>query len=248
VGPGLDGPARGPIEGDGVGLIGEGLLQAVALLGAADAELLRVTWLSLQVSGAATGLSLLGGMPLGTVLALVRFPGRGLLVALVNTGMGLPPVVVGLFVSILLWRSGPLGALELLYTPTAIVVAQVVIALPVVTGLTLAAVQQIPDRFRRQVQGLGASRLQLLGILIREARLPLLAAMMAGFGAVISEVGASLMVGGNIRGQTRVLTTATVLETSKGNFDAAIALSVILLTLTFLVNWALTWIQQRGRA
>jgi len=230
-----------------VGLIGEGLVQAGALLAAADAGLLGVTWLSLKVSGAATALSLLAGMPLGTILALARFPGRGLVVALVNTGMGLPPVVVGLFVSILLWRSGPLGALELLYTPAAIVVAQFVIALPVVTGLTLAAVQQIPERFRLQVQALGASRLQLLGVLIREARLPLLAALMAGFGAVISEVGASLMVGGNIRGQTRVLTTATVLETSKGNFDVAIALSVILLGLTFLVNWALTWIQQRGR-
>lgn len=230
-----------------MGLIAEGFLQAGALLAAADAELLGVTWLSLKLSGAATVLSLLAGMPLGTVLALVRFPGRGLVVALVNTGMGLPPVVVGLFVSIVLWRSGPLGALELLYTPTAIVVAQFVIAVPVVTGLTLAAVQQIPERFRLQVQALGASRLQLLGILIREARLPLLAALMAGFGAVISEVGASLMVGGNIRGQTRVLTTATVLETGKGNFDVAIALSIILLTLTFLVNWALTWIQQRGR-
>jgi tungstate transport system permease protein len=230
-----------------VGLIGEGLVQAGALLAAADPELLGVTWLSLKVSGAATVLSLFAGMPLGTVLALVRFPGRGLVVALVNTGMGLPPVVVGLFVSILLWRSGPLGALELLYTPTAIVIAQFVIAVPVVTGLTLAAVQQIPERFRLQVQALGASRLQLLGVLIREARLPLLAALMAGFGAVISEVGASLMVGGNIRAQTRVLTTATVLETSKGNFDVAIALSVILLALTFLVNWALTWIQQRGR-
>jgi len=231
-----------------VGLIAEGFLQAGALLAAADAELLGVTWLSLKVSGAATALSLLAGMPLGTVLALVRFPGRGLVVALVNTGMGLPPVVVGLFVSIVLWRSGPLGVLELLYTPTAIIVAQFVIALPVVTGLTLAAVQQIPERFRLQVQALGASRLQLLGILIREARLPLLAALMAGFGAVISEVGASLMVGGNIRGQTRVLTTATVLETGKGNFEVAIALSIVLLTLTFLVNWALTWIQQRGRA
>jgi tungstate transport system permease protein len=230
-----------------VGLIRDGLLQAVALLAAADPELLGVTWLSLQVSLAATGLSLVAGMPLGTVLALARFPGRGLLVALVNTGMGLPPVVVGLFVSILLWRSGPLGALELLYTPTAIVVAQFVIAVPVVTGLTLAAIQQIPERFRLQVRALGASRLQLLGILVREARLPLLAALMAGFGAVISEVGASLMVGGNIRGQTRVLTTATVLETGKGNFDVAIALSVILLGLTFLVNWALTMIQQRGR-
>ena len=156
-------------------------------------------------------------------------------------------MVVGLFVSIVLWRNGPLGALELLYTPTAIVVAQFVIAVPVVTGLTLAAVQQIPERFRLQVIALGASRLQLLGILIREARLPLLAALMAGFGAVISEVGASLMVGGNIRGQTRVLTTATVLETGKGNFDVAIALSILLLALTFLVNWALTWIQQRGR-
>jgi tungstate transport system permease protein len=231
-----------------VGLIAEGLLRAVGLLGSADPELLSVTWLSLKVSGAATGLSLLAGMPLGTVLALGRFPGRGLVVALVNTGMGLPPVVVGLFISILLWRSGPLGALELLYTPTAIVIAQFVIALPVVTGLTLAAVQQIPGRFRLQVQALGASRLQLLEILIREAWLPLLAALMAGFGAVISEVGASLMVGGNIRGQTRVLTTATVLETGKGNFDVAIALSAILLGLTFLVNWALTWIQQRGRA
>jgi tungstate transport system permease protein len=230
-----------------VGLIGEGLLRAGALLGTADPELLGITWLSLEVSGAATGLSLLVGLPLGTVLALGRFPGRGLVVALVNTGMGLPPVVVGLFVSILLWRSGPLGMLELLYTPTAIVVAQFVIALPVVTGLTLAAVQQIPERFRLQVQALGASRLQLLGILLREARLPLLAALMAGFGAVVSEVGASLMVGGNIRGQTRVLTTATVLETGKGNFDVAIALSIILLTLTFLVNWALTWIQQRDR-
>jgi tungstate transport system permease protein len=230
-----------------VGLIAEGFLQAGALLAAADVELLGVTWLSLKVSGAATALSLLAGMPLGTALALVSFPGRGLVVALINTGMGLPPVVVGLFISILLWRSGPLGALELLYTPTAIVVAQFVIALPVVTGLTLAAVQQIPERFRLQVQALGASRLQILGILIREARLPLLAALMAGFGAVISEVGASLMVGGNIRGQTRVLTTATVLETGKGNFDVAIALSIILLTLTFLVNWALTWIQQRGR-
>ena len=231
-----------------MGLIGEGLVRAGALLAGVDAELLGVTWLSLKVSGAATALSLVAGMPLGAILALVRFPGRGLVVALVNTGMGLPPVVVGLFISILLWRSGPLGALELLYTPAAIVVAQFVIAVPVVTGLTLAAVQQIPARFRLQVQALGASRLQVLGILIREARLPLLAALMAGFGAVISEVGASLMVGGNIRGQTRVLTTATVLETSKGNFDVAIALSVILLGLTFLVNWALTWIQQRGRA
>jgi tungstate transport system permease protein len=188
------------------------------------------------------------GIPAGTALALTRFPGRGLLVSLVNTGMGLPPVVVGLFVTILLWRNGVLGALELLYTPSAMVLAQLVIAAPIVTGLTLAAVQQIPERFRLQILALGASRLQMTWVLVKEARLPMLAALMAGFGGVISEVGASMMVGGNIKGSTRVLTTATVLETGKGNFDIAIALSVILLAITFLVNWALTSIQQRRRA
>jgi tungstate transport system permease protein len=231
-----------------MGLIWDGVVRALRLVLGGDREVLGITWLSLQLSGAATLLSLVVGLPLGTVMALGRFPGRGLLVSLVNTGMGLPPVVVGLFISILLWRSGPLGFLELLYTPAAIVLAQFVIAAPIVTGLTLAAVQQIPERFRLQIIALGASRVQLVWVLIREARLPMLAALMAGFGAVISEVGASLMVGGNIRGRTRVLTTATVLETAKGNFDVAIALSVILLGVTFLVNWALTWIQQRQRA
>ena len=231
-----------------MGLIWDGLVQAVPADPRGRRGAPRCHPALAPGLGHRHALALAAGLPLGTGLALVRFPGRGFVVALVNTGMGLPPVVVGLFVSILLWRSGPLGALELLYTPTAIVLAQLVIALPVVTGLTLAAVQQIPSRFRLQVQALGASRLQLVAILVREARLPLLAAVMAGFGAVISEVGASLMVGGNVRGQTRVLTTATVLETGKGNFDVAIALSVILLAITFLVNWALTWIQQRGRA
>jgi tungstate transport system permease protein len=228
-------------------LIWDGLVRAVGLMWSGDPEVLGVTWLSLRLSATATLLSLVVGIPLGTLLALVRFPGRRLVVALVNTGMGLPPVVVGLFVSILLWRNGPLGFLELLYTPGAIVLAQFVIAAPLVIGLTLAAVQQIPERFRLQMQALGASRGQLLWVLVREARLLLLAALMAGFGAVISEVGASLMVGGNIRGQTRVLTTATVLETGKGNFDVAIALSVILLALTFVVNWALTAVQQGRR-
>ena len=162
--------------------------------------------------------------------------------------MGLPPVVVGLFVTIVLWRNGLLGMLELLYTPTAMILAQLVIAAPIVTGLTLAAVQQVPEKFRLQILALGASREQMVWTLLKEARLPMLAAIMAGFGAVISEVGASLMVGGNIRGSTRVLTTATVLETGKGNFDAAIALSLILLLLMFLVNWVLTWIQQGRRA
>jgi len=229
-------------------LIWQGTKQAILLLVRGDPEVLRIALLSLQVSGTATLLSLLVGIPLGTVLALTRFPGRNFAMSLVNTGMGLPPVVVGLFVSIFLWRSGPLGFLELLYTPTAIVIAQLVIAGPIVTGLTMTAVQQVNPRLRLQLVGLGASRLQVVWLLLKEARLPLLAAVMAGFGAVISEIGASIMVGGNIYRQTRVLTTATVLETSKGNFEMAIAFSLLLLLLTFAVNWALTWIQQRGRA
>jgi tungstate transport system permease protein len=228
-------------------LIWEGLRQAVRLLVGLDREVLAITWLSLQVAGTSTGLALLVGIPLGTLIALTHFPGRAFIISLVNTGMGLPPVVVGLFVSIWLWRSGPLGGLELLYTPTAIVLAQLVIAAPIVTGLTLAAVQQIPPTFRLQMVALGASRGQLLWLLLREARLPMLAAVMAGFGGVISEIGASMMVGGNIRGQTRVLTTATVMETAKGSFDVAIALSLILLGLTFLVNYCLTALQQRRR-
>lgn len=226
-------------------LIGQGILQAVRLLLAGDAEVWSVTWLSLRISATATLLALAVGIPLGTALALSRFPGRGFVISLVNTGMGLPPVVVGLFVTIVLWRNGALGFLELLYTPTAMILAQLVIAAPIVIGLTLAAIQQIPEKFRLQLLGLGASHAQMVWTLLKEARLPMLAAVMAGFGAVISEVGASLMVGGNIKNSTRVLTTATVLETGKGNFDVAIALSLILLALMFLVNWALTWIQQR---
>ena len=210
-------------------------------------EVFQISQLSLVISGLATGISLLLGLPVGTVLALSRFPGRPFLLSLVNTGMGLPPVVVGLAVAISLWRSGPLGDLQLIYTPTAIVIAQVIIALPVVTGLTTAALQALDPRLRLQLYGLGASRMQMIFSLWREARLPLLAAMMAGFGSVISEVGASMMVGGNIRFRTRVLTTAIVLETNKGNFNTAIALGILLLIITFLINLALTRIQQRGR-
>ena len=178
-----------------------------------DPEVLEVTLLSLKVSGLATLISLLIGLPLGTLLALGRFPGRSFALSIVNTGMALPPVVVGLAVAMTLWRSGPLGDFHLIYTPSAIIIAQTIIAAPVVTGLTSAALQQLDPRLQ----------LQLLGL------------------------GASMMVGGNIRGQTRVLTTAIVLETGKGEFEIAIALSIFLLTITFLVNWALTAIQQRGR-
>jgi len=211
-----------------------------------DPEILQITRLSLAISAAATGISLLLGLPLGTVLGLGKFPGRALLLSVMNTGMGLPPVVVGLAVALALWRSGPLGEWKLIYTPAAIVIAQVIIAFPVATGLTAAALQALDPQLRLQLLGLGASGPQMIWLLWREARLPLLAALMAAFGSVISEVGASMMVGGNIRFQTRVLTTAIVLETSKGEFEFAIRLGVLLLAITFLVNLALTWIQQRG--
>jgi tungstate transport system permease protein len=230
-----------------MGLLLSGTKQAFWLLLSGDPEVWRITFLSLQISISATLVSLLIGIPLGTFLALTPFPGRQLAISLVNTGMSLPPVVVGLFVTIFLWRSGPLGFLHLLYTPTAMVLAQVIIAAPIVTGLTLAAIQQLNPKLRWQILALGASRAQLVWLLLREARLPLLAAVMAGFGGVISEIGASLIVGGNLRGHTRVLTTATVMETGKGNFDLAIALSVILLLLIFAVNAVLTYTQQRQR-
>jgi len=228
-----------------VEIIWEGIKQALGHILTADSEVLGITLRSLWISGAATLLSLAVGIPIGIALALARFPGRSFAVSLINTGMGLPPVVVGLFVSVFLWRSGPLGFLELLYTPTAMVIAQLIIAFPIVAGLTMAAFQTLNPNLSLQLLGIGASRLQLLWLLSKEARLPLLAAVMAGFGGVISEVGASMMVGGNIRGQTRVLTTATVLETGKGNFEIAIALGLILLVLTFAVNLLLTHIQQR---
>ena len=228
-------------------LIWEGLKKAFELLGSLDPEVLGITFFTLKVSLLATLVSLVLGLGTGLVLALTAFPGRRLAISLVNTGMGLPPVVVGLFVTILLWRNGPLGVLALLYTPSAIVIAQTVIATPIIAGISLAALQQLPPDLRLQILSLGATRTQMLWLLLKEARLPLLAAVMAGFGGVISEVGASLMVGGNIKGSTRVLTTATVMETGKGNFDVAIALSLILLALTFAVNAALTHIQQRER-
>jgi tungstate transport system permease protein len=226
-------------------LIWQGLLKAAELVFGLNGEVWSITWRSLQISGCATFISLLIGMPLGIALALARFPGRGATVALINTGMGLPPVVVGLFISIFLWRSGPLGFMELIYTPTAMVIAQVIIAFPIVAGLTMAGFQSLDPKLALQLLGIGASKIQLLWLLCKEAKLPLLAAVMAGFGGVISEVGASMMVGGNIRGQTRVLTTATVLETGKGNFEIAIALGLILLGLTFAINLLLTRIQQR---
>jgi tungstate transport system permease protein len=228
-------------------IIIEGIKQAFILLFTLDPEVMGITWLSLKVSGTATLISLFIGVSVGTMIALTQFPGRRIVVSLINTGMGLPPVVVGLFVTIFLWRNGPLGFMEILYTPTAIIIAQAVIATPIVMGISLAAIQNLPANLRLQILALGATRLQMVWILVKEARLPLLAAIMAGFGGVISEVGASIMVGGNIKGYTRVLTTATVMETSKGNFDIAMALGIILLLLAFFINAVLTYVQQRER-
>jgi tungstate transport system permease protein len=229
-------------------LLLEGLVRAFWLLVRGDQEVWRITLLSLTLSGSAVLVSLCIGMPAGVALALNRFRGRQFVVSLLNTGMGAPPVVVGLIVSVFLWRSGPLGILKLIYTPYAIIIAQFIISLPIVAGFTMATIQQLDPKLRLQILALGASRPQMLWLLIKETRLPLLAAVMAGFGAVISEVGASMMVGGNIPGQTRVLTTATVMEVSKGDFGLAMALSIILVLLAFLVNFILTFVQQRNRA
>jgi len=228
-------------------LIYEGIKQAIILLITFDPEVMGITLLSLKVSGSATLISLFLGISTGTLVALTQFPGKKIVVSLINTGMGLPPVVVGLFVTIFLWRNGPLGFLGMLYTPAAIIIAQSVIATPIVMGITLASMQQLPKKLRLQVLALGATPLQSVWVLIKEARLPLLAAVMAGFGGVISEIGASIMVGGNIKGYTRVLTTATVMETGKGNFEVAIALSIILLAMAYCINYILTHIQQRER-
>jgi len=228
-------------------VIGEGLIQAGKLLITGDPEMLEITWRTLQVSGTATLISVILGVPLGVVLALRKFIGRWLLISIINFGMGLPPVVVGLVTWIFLTRYGPLGSLGLLYTPTAMIIAQVIIAFPIVAGFTVAAIQAINPKMYFQILALGANRWQLLWLMLREARLGLLAAVIAGFGGVISEVGASIMVGGNIKGLTRVLTTAISLDVSKGEFELATALSVILLLLTFVITAVLTGYQQHRR-
>ena len=229
-------------------LIWDGIREAFRILGTGDNDVWEITLRSLLISGSATAVSLVLGIAAGAALAFRRFPGRNLAVVLVNTGMGLPPVVVGLIVAILLWRSGPLGQLHLIYTPGAMVIAQTVLATPVVTGFTVAALGSLPPRLRPQLYALGASRWQMLWLVMQESRLLLLAAVMAGFGTAVSEVGASLMVGGNLSGETRVLTTAVVLDVQRGEFDSAIALSIVLLALIFFVNAILTGVQQRERA
>ena len=223
----------------------DGIKQALELLLSLEPEVLQITLLSLRLSGIATAISLVLGLPIGTMLALGRFRGRRLWLSLANTGMALPPVVVGLVVALMLWRSGPFGSLGIMYSPAAIVIAQLIIATPIIIALTVASLQQLDPALQLQLLGLGASRMQMVWIHWKEARMPLLAALMAAFGAAISEVGAVMMVGGNLRGHTRVLTSAIVLETGRGEFAPAIALGVILLLLAFTINLGLTLIQQR---
>ena len=228
-------------------LLLDSLREALRLLAGIDRYVLEVLLRSIAVSGAAVLLGISLGLPLGIGVALSRFRGRSLVVALIHTGFALPPVVVGLFVYMILARRGPLGALELLYTPSAMVIAQALLAAPYVAGVSLAAVQAVPPDVRLQARALGASRGAALLAHLREARLGLGAAVVAGFGAVLSEVGAVMMVGGNIAGETRVMTTAIVLETRRGNFAVAMAMGLLLLVMAFVVNYLLTRMQQ-GRA
>jgi tungstate transport system permease protein len=223
--------------------IAHGLQEAIRQILAADPELLGIIFLSLRVTGLALLISTLTGVPVGAGLGLTRRRGRGLITALLYTGMGLPPVVVGLFVYMLLSRSGPFGTLGWLFTPSAMIVAQTIISFPMVTGLTMTAVQSVDPALRVQVRALGATRVQEAWAVLAEARIGVVAAIVAAFGSIISEVGAVMLVGGNIAGRTRVLTTAIVLETRQGEFAFAIALGVILLALAFTANLALLRLQ-----
>lgn len=222
----------------------EGFRKAVGLILSGNPEIFSIARLSLTVSLLATLIAVAAGVPLGAWIAVKRFPLKKLLIALVNTGMGLPPVVAGLVVMLFLARSGPLGFLNWLYTPKGMIMAQVVIALPIITALTISAMQSVDRRFYRQVLALGATEWQAILVCLRELRLTMVAAVIAGFGRLVAEVGAVMIVGGNIRHQTRMLTTATVMETQMGNFDMAIAIGLVLLALGFVVNLALTLIQQ----
>src|SRR2546426_2319577 len=229
-------------------LIWDGITEALRLIFSGDGYVYEVTFTSLSVSGAATLIALVLGLAFASLLAFRAPPGRTLAVSAFNAGMALPPVAVGLLVAVLLWRTGPLGQLHLLYSPAAIVVAQTIIATPVVTAISFAGLQSLHPHLRLQVLALGASRWQAALLLFREARLSLLTAIMAGFGAAISEVGATIMVGGNIKGSTRTLTSAIVLEVQQGDFEKAMAFSFILLTVIFAVILAITIIQQRRPA
>ncbi|UOE92186.1 ABC transporter permease [Alkalihalobacillus sp. LMS39] len=224
----------------------EGFQKAIEMIGQGNKEILHITLTTLRVCFTAIIISTCIGLPLGVFLGLTNFPGRRIILVLVNIGMGLPPVVAGLYITMLLWRSGPLGQFSFLYTVEAIIAAQVLVSLPIIIGLTSAAFQQIDPKMLLQIKAMGATKMQMVILLLKELKLAILAAVMAGFGRVLAEVGAAMMVGGNIKGETRILTTAMVMEVSKGNFEIAIALSFILMALAFLITFILTSLQQRS--
>ena len=226
----------------------QGFIEALKLIFHLDQTLFGIIVLSLKVSGSALVISTAIGLPAGAVLGLKRFPGRDLAISGVNTLMGLPPVVVGLFVYLLLSRKGPLGFMGLLYSPTAMVVAQTILALPIVTALCHSAIVHVDPIIRQAARTLGATPGQETLAVIHEARYGILSAVIAAFGRVMAEVGAILIVGGNIAGYTRVMTTTIALETDKGNFELALALGIILLTISFIINAALHGVQKRGSA
>jgi len=219
--------------------LGRAFADALGLLWGMDHALIETVLLTLQVTLVALVIALMVGVPIGAAIGLARhLPGRWLIVPLIYTGMGLPPVTVGLFTYLVLSNQGPLGDLGWLFTPAGMIVAQTIIAFPLVVGLTMAAVQGVDPNLPVQMLSLGATRRQVATVTLLEARVGVTAAVVAAYGAIISEVGAVMLVGGNIEGETRVLTTAIVLETRKGNFALAMALGIILLTLAFLTNFA----------
>ena len=223
----------------------EGFIEALHLLISLDSQVLEIIIRSLQVTGTALFFSIIIGVPLGTLMGMVDFPGKKIATALLYTGMGFPPVVIGLFVFILFSASGPFGQLGWLFTPRAIVVAQTILALPLVTSFVMTSVMSVDDNLIIQMRALGASKKQLYWTVVKEARLGAVVAIAAGFGAVISEVGAVMLVGGNIEGKTRVLTTAIMLETRQGRFGLALALGIILLAIAFITNMIMMKFQQR---
>jgi len=224
----------------------EGFRRAFLLIVHLDPELLKIIFLSIKVSGAALIISTALGLPVGTIIGLKKFPGRGFIISLLNSFMGLPPVVVGLFVYLILSRSGPLGFMSLLYSPSAMIIAQTILAFPIVAALSHSSIIKVDPLIKQASLTLGATHFQVSVTVINEARYGIMAAVIAALGRVMAEVGAILIVGGNIAGYTRVMTTTIALETDKGEFELAIALGIILLVISFLINIALYLIQKKG--
>jgi len=224
----------------------ESFAEALSLILHLNKELLGIILLSLKVSGTALAVATLIGLPLSALLGFKKFPLKGLSVSILNTFMGLPPVVVGLFVYLLLSRSGPFGFMALLYTPIAMIIAQTILAFPIVTSLSHSAIISVDPIIKQASMTLGATPFQVALTIIREARYGIMSAIIAAFGRVMAEVGAILIVGGNIAGFTRVMTTTIALETDKGNFELALALGMILLSISLGINSALHLIQKKG--